>query len=75
MSDPEKTPTFTPDQLAKLVKRTVPVIKDGKPTDETTEQAIRPDEVLDYAVRGDQVTVVTIAGEKLTGSVPAKAAK
>lgn len=74
MSDtPENT--LTPKDLAKLVKREVPEIKDGKPTGKMVEQAIRPEEVLAHAVRGDVVTVVTIAGEKLTGTVPAKGDK
>lgn len=69
-------PALSPAQAAKLVKRQVPEIgKDGKPTGELVDQAIRPDEVLAFVVRDDEVTVVTIAGEKLTGVLPAKAAK
>ncbi len=77
MSDqtPNTPAALTPEQAAKAVKRQVPEIEGGKPTGKTVEQAIRPNEVLASAVRGNVVTVVTISGEKLTGELPAKAAK
>ena len=62
----------TAAQAAAAVKRTVPVIKDGKPTGETKEGSVAPEEVLGFAVRGDQVSVVTTDGKRLRGTLGGK---
>ena len=58
---------MTNEQAAALVKRTVPVMKDGKPTKETKQVAVKADEVLDFKDHGDHVVVVTVDGKKLRG--------
>ena len=59
---------MTAKEAAALVRRTVPVIgKDGKPTGETKERAIREDEVFAFGDHGDHVVVVTVDGQKFIG--------
>lgn len=62
----DKTKTMTAAEAAKLVKRQVPEIgKDGKPTGEMIDQAVKASEVLDFKDNGDEVVVVTRDGQKL----------
>lgn len=65
-----------PAEAARLVKRQVPEKdKEGKPTGKRVDAPIEADEVFACRVREGAVTVVTTSGEKLTGTLPAKAAK
>lgn len=58
---------LTPAQAAKLVKREVPVMKDGKPTDKTRPAAIGVNEILDVKDYDTYVVVVTKDGQKFRG--------
>lgn len=59
---------------AKLVKREVAeAAKDG--TARMVKVAIDPDDVFACRVRGEDVTVITTDGQRLTGLLPAGAAK
>ncbi|MFZ5530301.1 MAG: hypothetical protein ACOY4U_04525 [Pseudomonadota bacterium] len=62
------TTELTKEQAAKLVKRVVPIIKDGKPSGETKEVSVKADEVLSFKEFDDRVVVVTVDGQKLTGA-------
>ena len=62
--------TLTAAEVAKAVKREVPVVdKDGKATGETKAVSVGVDEVFAWSLRGDAVTVVTTDGQKLVGSL------
>ncbi|WP_153117375.1 hypothetical protein [Rhodocyclus tenuis] len=65
---------LTAADAAKLVKRRVPVVKEGKPTAELTDKAVSAKEVLDFRVDEQQgiVVVVTTDGQKLQGDLQAK---
>ncbi|MBL3601294.1 MAG: hypothetical protein JMN25_15755 [gamma proteobacterium endosymbiont of Lamellibrachia anaximandri] len=54
-------------EAAALVKRTVPVMKGGKPTGDTRQVPVSANEVLSFADYGDHVMVVTTDGKKLRG--------
>lgn len=58
-------------EAAKLVKRSVPVMKDGKPTGEHKDVPIKADEVFACRVRDQDVTVITVDGQKLTSVLSA----
>lgn len=60
---------ITAAEAAKAVKRLVPVLKDGKPTGETKEVAVKADELFAWTKRGDRIVVVTIDGQKLEGTL------
>ncbi len=59
--------TLTHAEVAKMVKREVPVIKDKKPTGDTKQVAVKADEVHAFAEYSDHVVVVTTDGQKLQG--------
>lgn len=74
MAEENNTPSkvaLTKADVAKLVKREVPVFRDdGTPTGKTKLAALEEGEVFDFAVRDDgTVVVVTIDGKKLFGSI------
>lgn len=60
--------TLTHAEVAKMVKREVPVIKDKKPTGETKLVAVKADEVHAFKEYTDHVMVVTTDGKKLRGN-------
>lgn len=66
---PSDVKSLTHAEVAKLVKREVPVLnKDtNKPTDKTREIAVKGDEVLSFKEYDDHVIVVTKDGKKLRG--------
>lgn len=65
---PPTTPKeMTAADAAKLVKREVPVLKDGKPTDKTRLVPVKAEEVFAFRDHGDHVNVVTVDGQKLRG--------
>lgn len=68
MGDPA-VKELTPADAAKLVKRLVPVLEDGKPTGKEKEVPVKAEEVLAFAIRGDSIVVVTKDGQKLTGAL------
>jgi len=64
---------MTAADAAKLVCRVAPALnKEGKPTGETKQIAVKASEVLSFCDYGDRVVVVTNDGQKLTGEKAAK---
>lgn len=63
---PEQS-SLTQAQAAALVKREVPVLQDGKPTEKIRQVAIKADEVLSFREYEDHVVVVTVDGQKFRG--------
>lgn len=73
MADPKETKEMTAADAAKLVSRVAPVLnKEGKPSGETKQIAVKASEVLSFRDYGDRVVVVTNDGQKLTGDKAAK---
>lgn len=69
----DAAPEMTAADAAKLVSREVPVLnKDGKPSGETKQAAVKASEVLSFRDYGDTVVVVTTDGQKLTGEKAVK---
>ncbi|TVO70902.1 hypothetical protein FHP88_15725 [Sedimenticola selenatireducens] len=66
---PSEAKSLTHAEVAKLVKREVPILdkETGKPTDKTREIAVKGDEVLSFKEYDDHVIVVTKDGKKLRG--------
>lgn len=69
---PKEKPPISRAEVAKLVKRTVPVLDDdGQPKlnkkEEpiTKKEAIEEEEILNFADYPDRIVVVTTQGEKL----------
>lgn len=70
---PPDTSSITAADAAKLVFREVPILnKEGKPTGETKQVAVKASEVLSFRDYGDYVVVVTMGGQKLRGDKAAK---
>ncbi len=69
MAEPQDSKPLTNADVAKLVKREVPVLdKDDKPTGKTKLVAIEADEVFAFKQREDgTIVVVTVDGKKLFG--------
>ena len=59
---------LTATEVAKLIKREVPLLSNGKPTVKTRLLAVQADEVFAFKAHGDHVNVVTTDGRKLRGA-------
>jgi len=67
MPDTQQKP-LTLAQIAKLVKRGVPILKDGKPTGNIKYIAIPANEILAHVEHDTYVSVVTVDGHKFRGN-------
>lgn len=73
MATPNPQAEMTAAEAAKLVFREAPALnKEGKPTGEIKQIAVKVSEVLSFRDCGDHVVVVTTDGRKLHGEKVAK---